>query len=103
MKFHLFPFHLFFSHTLTMIEHSPEVMRIKPIKADLGEPGCRLPKDFSGYWANAAKIDADLLINDTHLIETYNQGKDRYHRDTYVCKEQSGSRIMIAHMTVDGW
>lgn len=97
------PFRLFFSHTLTTVKHSPELLRIKPIKADMGEPGCRLPNDFSGYWANAAKIDADLLINETHLIETFNQGKDRSHRSTYVCKEQRDSRFMMAHMANDGW
>lgn len=78
-------------------------MRIKPAKAELSEPSCRLPQSFSGDWANAANIDADLFINETHLIEKYNPNKDHYRRTTYVCKKQRDSRIMVERLAVDGW
>lgn len=97
------PFRLFFSHTLKTIKHSPELLRIRPVNAKLEEPACRLPQNFSGDWANAANIDADLFINETHLIETNNSGKDHYHKTTYVCKEQRDSLVVMARIASDGW
>lgn len=99
----LIPFRLFFSHTVKTVEHSPEKMRLKPINAELEEPGCRLPQNFSGHWANAANIDADLFINETHVVETYDLDRDRFRRTTYVCNEQKESLIVMARIAIDGW
>lgn len=85
------------------VEKSPERMRITPVKAEVVEAGCRLPQNFSGEWVNTANIDADVFINETHLIETYYPDKARYRRTIYVCKEQRDTRIMMARLTVDGW
>lgn len=90
-------------NTLKTVEKSPERLRITPVKAEVVEPGCRLPQNFSGEWVNTANIDADVFINETHLIETYYPDKARYRRTIYVCKEQRDNRIMMARLTVDGW
>lgn len=50
------------------------------------EPGCRLPQNFSGDWINTANIDADVFINETHIIETYYPDEGRYRRTIYVCR-----------------
>lgn len=99
-KFH---FGYFFSNTLKEVKRSPEVMRRTPATVELSEPSCHFPESFSGGWANAANIDADIFINKTHFIETYNPDKEHYRRTAYVCKKQRDSRIMMERIAVDGW
>lgn len=89
-------------NTLKTPESSPERMRITPVKAEVVEPGCRLPQNFSGDWINTANIDADVFINETHIIETYYPDKARYRRTIYVCRQQRDTRYMMARLTVDG-
>ena len=67
------------------------------------EAGCRLPQNFSGDWINTANIDADIFINETHIIETWYPDEGRYRRTIYVCREQRDTRYMMARLTVDGW
>jgi len=89
-------------NTLNTPEKSPERMRITPVKAEYVEPGCRLPQNFSGDWINTANIDADVFINETHIIETYYPDRGRYRRNIYVCRELRDTRVMMARLTVDG-
>lgn len=84
-------------------ESSPSRLRITPVKAEVVVPGCRLPQNFSGDWVNTANTDADVFINETHVIETYYPDHARYRRTIYVCREQRDTRIMMARLTVDGW
>lgn len=58
---------------------------------------------LAGDWINTANIDADVFINETHIIETYYPDEGRYRRTIYVCKEQKDTRVMMARLTVDGW
>lgn len=90
-------------NTLNTVEKSPERLRITPVKAEVVEPGCRLPEDMSGDWINTANIDADIFINETHIIETWYPDVARFRRTVYVCREQRDSRVMMARLTVDGW
>lgn len=89
-------------NTLNTVEKSPERLRVTPVKSEFVEPGCRLPQNFSGEWVNTANIDADVFINETHIIETYYPDRARYRRNIYVCREQRDSRVMMARLTVDG-
>ncbi|CAG9760014.1 unnamed protein product [Ceutorhynchus assimilis] len=89
-------------NTLKTVEKSPERLRVTPVKSEVVEPGCRLPQNFSGEWINTANIDADVFINETHIIETYYPDEGRYRRTIYVCKEQKDTRYMLARLTVDG-
>ncbi|KAJ8952349.1 hypothetical protein NQ318_017243 [Aromia moschata] len=89
-------------NTLKTVEQSPERLHITPVKAEVIEPGCRLPQNFSGDWINTANIDADIFINETHIIETWYPDEGRYRRTIYVCREQRDTRIMMARLTVDG-
>ncbi|XP_012522195.1 uncharacterized protein LOC105828421 [Monomorium pharaonis] len=89
-------------NTLKTVEKSPERLRITPVKAEVVEPGCRLSEDMSGNWINTANIDADIFINETHIIETWYPDVGRYRRTIYVCREQRDSRVMMARLTVDG-
>lgn len=90
-------------NTLKTVEKSPERLRITPVKAEVVEPGCRLPQNFSGNWINTANIDADIFINETHIIETWYPDEGRYRRTIYVCRQQRDTRYMMARLTVDGW
>ncbi|PNF31490.1 hypothetical protein B7P43_G00751 [Cryptotermes secundus] len=89
-------------NTLKTVEKSPERLRITPVKAEVVEPGCRLPQNFSGDWINTANIDADIFINETHIIETWYPDEGRYRRTIYVCRQQRDTRYMMARLTVDG-
>uniref|UniRef100_A0A182NG79 Uncharacterized protein n=1 Tax=Anopheles dirus TaxID=7168 RepID=A0A182NG79_9DIPT len=89
-------------NTLKTVEKSPERLRITPVKADVIEPGCRFPQNFTGEWINTANIDGDVKINETHIVETYKPDQSRYRRTIYVCREQRDTRIMTARLTVDG-
>nr|XP_018912067.1 PREDICTED: uncharacterized protein LOC109040545 [Bemisia tabaci] len=89
-------------NTLKTVEKSPERMHITPVKAEVVEPGCRLPQNFTGEWINTANIDADVVINETHIVETWYPDDGRYRRTLYVCREQRDSRFMMARLTVDG-
>lgn len=90
-------------NTLKTVEKSPERLHITPVKSEVVEPGCRLPQNFSGDWINTANIDADIFINETHVIETWYPDEGRYRRTIYVCREQRDTRVMMARLTVDGW
>lgn len=89
-------------NTLKTPESSPERMRITPVKTEVVEAGCRLPQNFSGDWINTANIDADVMINETHIIETYYPDRARYRRTIYTCHQQRDTRYMMARLTVDG-
>ncbi|XP_016916208.1 uncharacterized protein LOC108000412 [Apis cerana] len=89
-------------NTLKTVEKSPERLRVTPVKAEVVEPGCRLPEDMSGQWINTANIDADIFINETHIIETWYPDEGRYRRTIYVCRESRDTRVMMARLTVDG-
>lgn len=89
-------------NTLKTPEKSPERLRITPVKNEIVEPGCRLPQNFSGEWINTANIDADVFVNETHIIETWYPDEGRYRRTIYICREQRDSRVMMARLTVDG-
>ncbi|XP_072382386.1 uncharacterized protein udt [Diabrotica undecimpunctata] len=89
-------------NTLKTVEKSPERLHITPVKSEIVEPGCRLPQNFTGDWINTANIDADIFINETHIIETWYPDEGRYRRTIYVCREQRDSRVMMARLTVDG-
>ncbi|KAF4517541.1 hypothetical protein B566_EDAN005104 [Ephemera danica] len=89
-------------NTLKTPEQSPERLRITPVKAEVVAPGCRLPQNFSGDWVNTANLDADVFINETHIIETWYPDEGRYRQTVYVCREQRGTRYMMARLTVDG-
>ncbi|XP_015607932.1 uncharacterized protein LOC107273857 [Cephus cinctus] len=89
-------------NTLKTVEKSPERLRVTPVKAEVVEPGCRLPENMTGEWINTANIDADIFINETHIIETWYPDEGRYRRTIYVCREQRDTRVMMARLTVDG-
>ncbi|XP_026473212.1 uncharacterized protein LOC113377199 [Ctenocephalides felis] len=89
-------------NTLKTPERSPERLRLTPVKAEVVEPGCRLPQNFSGEWINTANLDADVFINETHIIETWYPDEGRFRKTIYVCREQRDSRVMMARLTVDG-
>lgn len=89
-------------NTLKTVEKSPERLRVTPVKAEVVEPTCKLPKNYSGEWINTANIDADVFINETHIVETWYPDEGRYRRTVYVCRERRDSRVMMARLTVDG-
>ncbi|XP_001600095.2 uncharacterized protein LOC100115344 [Nasonia vitripennis] len=89
-------------NTLKTVEKSPERLRVTPVKAEVVEPGCRLPQNMTGNWINTANIDADVFINETHIIETWYPDVGRYRKTIYTCREQRDSRYMMARLTVDG-
>nr|CAD7598726.1 unnamed protein product [Timema genevievae] len=90
-------------NTLKTVERSPERLRVTPVKSEVVEPGCHMPQNFSGDWINTANIDADIFINETHIIETWYPDEGRYRKTIYVCREQRDTRYMMARLTVDGW
>lgn len=89
-------------NTLKTVERSPERLRITPVKAEVVEPGCRLPQNFSGDWVNTANLDADVVINETHIVETWYPDEGRYRKTVYICHQQRDTRFMMARLTVDG-
>lgn len=89
-------------NTLKTVEKSPERLRITPVKVEVVEPGCRFPQNFTGEWINTANLDAEVVINETHIVETWYPDTGRYRRTIYVCHEQRDTRIMTARLTVDG-
>lgn len=90
-------------NTLKTVEKSPERLRVTPVKTEVIIPGCRLPQNMTGDWINTANIDAEVMINETHITETWHPDEGRSRKIIYVCQEQRDSRIMMARLTVDGW
>lgn len=89
-------------NTLKTVEQSPERLHLTPVKSEDVVPGCTLPQNFSGEWINTANIDADIVINQTHIIETWYPDQGRFRRTIYVCHQHRGTRYMMARLTVDG-
>nr|CAG4651685.1 EOG090X03AK [Triops cancriformis] len=89
-------------NTLKSPEESPERYRLTPVKGEIVTPGCNLPSNFSGNWINTANIDADVFINQTHIVETWYPDEGRYRQTVYTCKEMRDSRILMTRQNVDG-
>ncbi|XP_045024600.1 uncharacterized protein LOC116916250 isoform X2 [Daphnia magna] len=89
-------------NTLKSPEDSPERYRMTPVKSETVTPGCNLPLNFSGHWINTANIDADVYINQTHIVETWHPDIGRSRKTVYVCKESRDSRILLTRLNVDG-
>ena len=85
------------------VEQAPIRMQMVPVRPTIVEPGCLLPENFTGEWINTANIDANVVINSTHIIETWNPDVGRWRKAIYICVEQRDSRYMMARLTVDGW
>lgn len=90
-------------YSLLAVKYVINFVCIFTVKAEVVDAGCRLPQNFSGDWVNTANMDADVFINETHVIETWYPDEARFRRTIYVCREQRGSRYMMARLTVDGW
>nr|CAG4637677.1 EOG090X03AK [Chydorus sphaericus] len=90
-------------NTLKSPEDSPERYRMTPVKSELVTPGCNLPLNFSGNWINTANIDADVFINQTHIVETWHPDIGRSRKTVYICKESRDTRILLTRLNVDGW
>ena len=73
------------------------------VKSETVTPGCNLPQNFSGHWINTANIDADVYINQTHIVETWHPDVGRSRKTVYICKESRDSRILLTRLNVDGW
>ncbi|KAG5670009.1 hypothetical protein PVAND_000296 [Polypedilum vanderplanki] len=84
-------------NTLKTIENSPEILKIKPITEEFIEPYCKLPENFTGEFFNPAKIDSEVFINETHIIEKFGNNQI-----IHVCKEQQNTKFMMTRMTVNG-
>lgn len=84
------------------VEQAPIRMQLTPVRQLTVEPGCLLPENFTGQWVNTANIDADVVINSTHIVETWNPDVGRERKTIYVCQEQRDSRILMARLTIDG-
>ncbi len=78
-------------------------MRLKPVRSQLVVPGCLLPENFTGEWMNTANIDADVVMNSTHIVEEWHPDDSRWRRAIYVCMEQRDHRFMMARLTIEGW
>ena len=65
--------------------------------------GCLLPQNFSGEWVNTAHTEADVMINQTHIIETVYPDEGRKRKTIYVCQEQRDNRYLMARLNIDGW
>lgn len=83
-------------------ENSPFRFRMTPVKQETVTPGCLLPKNFTGEWVNTAHTEADVMINQTHIIEITYPDIGRYRRTIYVCREQRDNRYMMARLNIDG-
>ncbi|XP_069946171.1 uncharacterized protein udt [Cherax quadricarinatus] len=83
-------------------ENSPFRFRMTPVKQETVNAGCLLPKNFSGEWMNTAHTEADVFINQTHIIETTYPDEGRFRRTIYVCREQRDNRYMMARLNIDG-
>ncbi|CAB4061943.1 unnamed protein product [Lepeophtheirus salmonis] len=90
-------------NTIKTIERAPVRLKLTPVRSQLVEPTCHLPENFTGEWINTANVDADVIINSTHIIERWHPDDSRYRKVIYVCKEQrDDSRYMMGRLTIDG-
>ena len=89
-------------NVLKTIEKAPERMRLDPVRSRSVVPGCLLPENFTGEWINTANIDANVVINSTHMVETWHPDVSRWRKAVYVCMEQRDTRYMMARLTIDG-
>ena len=88
---------------LKNVKESPELLRITAAEFVIVEPECSLPRNMSGEWINTAFHDAEVVINETHITETWNAGEGRIRKIIYVCQEKRGNRIMMARLSNNGW
>ncbi|XP_035710143.1 uncharacterized protein LOC110853068 isoform X2 [Folsomia candida] len=89
-------------NTIKGSESAPERLRMTPVKSEIVTPSCKLPQNYTGDWINTANLDGDVVINSTHIVETWWPDEGRYRKTVYVCKEKRGSRYLMARLTVDG-
>jgi len=84
------------------VEQAPIRIQMTPVRPLTVEPGCLLPENFTGEWINTANIDANVIINSTHIIEKWNPDVGRWRKVIYICVEQRDTRYLMARLAVDG-
>ena len=69
----------------------------------LVEPGCNLPRNFTGTWFTAGEFDTNVVINATHIY--YKTKLDQFtYRETYfTCQQNRDSRFLMTAVTVGKW
>ncbi|XP_076035609.1 protein undicht isoform X2 [Oratosquilla oratoria] len=83
-------------------ENSPARFRMTPVKYQVVQHGCLLPRNFSGEWINTAHTEGEVTINETHIVETTRPDVGRIRKTIYVCREQRDNRYMMARLNIDG-
>ena len=63
-------------------------MQLTPIRRVTVEPGCLLPENFTGNWVNTANIDADVVINSTHIVETWHPDVGRWRKERFISRQK---------------
>ncbi|XP_056648527.1 uncharacterized protein LOC130452986 isoform X1 [Diorhabda sublineata] len=88
-------------NTLKSPKESPEILYINNVKLNPSKPVCHLSKNFVGEWVDSANVDANIVINETHIIESNIIG-GKLTKTIYICKELRLNTAMMTKLSTQG-
>ncbi|XP_057672335.1 uncharacterized protein LOC130903943 isoform X2 [Diorhabda carinulata] len=71
------------------------------VKLNPSKPVCHLSKNFVGEWVDSANVDANIVINETHIIESNIIG-GKLTKTIYICKELRLNTAMMTKLSTQG-
>ncbi|KAH0561156.1 uncharacterized protein LOC123266064 [Cotesia glomerata] len=89
-------------NTLSAIDDSPIRLHITQKKSEVVEPRCKLAQNMTGPWINLDYKEANVVINDTHIEETWYPDTGRERKTIYVCMQKRDTRVMMARLDTFG-
>lgn len=83
-------------------QDGPERLHLEPVKTEAVPPKCKLPDNYKGVWINTANFDAEVIINETHIVERWKPDQGREKEQVYICHERRDSRFVLTRLGING-
>ena len=71
--------------------------------SQLVEPGCNLPRNFTGTWFTTGEFDTDVVMNATHIYFKTKIDQFTFRESYFTCQQNYGSRYLMSAVTVGKW
>ena len=71
--------------------------------SQLVEPGCNLPRNFTGTWFTTGEFDTDVVMNATHIYFKTKIDQFTFRESYFTCQQNYGSRYLMTAVTVGKW
>lgn len=71
--------------------------------AQLAQPTCNFPRNFSGTWFTVGEFDMRVIINATHMYFRAKIDQYTYKETYYICQQTTETRYLTTAVVVGRW